>query len=308
MRREGSKDARLVARAGCAIDRIERREAGSMVLVAAHPDDETIGAGATLAYLVASGWRVEVLHVTDGAPRDVALRPALRDLSIEEAARVRREEVRAAIRAGRLEKGAGVMLAPSLAVADQEAARVMAPLARTLAARLAAASVDVVVTHPYEGGHPDHDAVAFAVHAAVALTSRTMGDPPRIVEMSSYHRRDGALVNGAFLPSMDVRCERVRDGRLDDVARARKRAMLDAFTSQRDVLAAFDTLAEPLRCAPYYDFTRPPHAGVLHYETLPFAWTGDDWRELASDALRQLGLTATALMQRPGCSSGAAHD
>ena len=42
---------------------------------------------------------------------------------------------------------------------EQALARVLRPLL---------AGTRVVVTHAYEGGHPDHDAVAFAVHAAVA--------------------------------------------------------------------------------------------------------------------------------------------
>src|SRR5512133_2737573 len=40
----------------------------STLVVAAHPDDEVIGIGGQLARL---GPRVHVLHVTDGAPRDM---------------------------------------------------------------------------------------------------------------------------------------------------------------------------------------------------------------------------------------------
>jgi N-acetylglucosamine malate deacetylase 2 len=44
---------------------------------------------------------------------------------------------------------------------------------------------EVIVTHSYEGGHPDHDACAFAVHHALELTRAQ--PVPVIVEASFYH-------------------------------------------------------------------------------------------------------------------------
>lgn len=266
----------------------------SILVVAAHPDDETIGVGATLASLVARGAHVRVLHVTDGAPRDPALRPTLRDLSPAAAAAVRRTELASALRAGGLDPR--TVLASPLGVADQEAALCMADTARALARALAASAPGVLITHPYEGGHPDHDAVAFAVHAAARLHASTSAvPPPRIAEMSSYHAApDGTQPDGTqprvacFLPCPSPACTARHDGHLDDAARARKRRMLDAFATQADVLASFGTESEPLRCAPAYDFTLPPHPGTLHYERLAFGWTGERWRALARDALASL--------------------
>src|SRR6185437_9724842 len=60
-----------------------------------------------------------------------------------------------------------------------------------------------VFTHAYEGGHPDHDAVAFAVHAACRLSDI----PPAIVEMPYYHRQDGRLITGEF-PTYFLRSRR----------------------------------------------------------------------------------------------------
>ena len=275
----------------CALERLALRGVGSSVLVvAAHPDDETIGVGATLGSLVAMGWRVRVVHVTDGAPRDPALRPTLRALGRSEAAAVRRSEVAAALRTGGLDPD--VVLAPSLGVPDQEAALAMVEVARALSRHLVESPPSVVITHPYEGGHPDHDAVAFAVRAALRMS----GVPTAIAEMSSYHAARGreGLESASFLPSRDVSCTARHDGLLDARTRARKRTMLDAFASQVDVLASFDTLAEPLRCAPAYDFTRPPHPGTLHYERLPFGWTGERWRALAREALKTQPAQLTA--------------
>src|SRR4029077_3455583 len=54
---------------------------------------------------------------------------------------------------------------------DQQAAFRLAELARRLAALFAERGIAVVLTHACEGGHPDHDAVAFAVHGAARLFS-----------------------------------------------------------------------------------------------------------------------------------------
>ena len=40
-----------------------------------------------------------------------------------------------------------------------------------------------VITHPYEGGHPDHDACAFAARAAV----RHSANKAKLMEFTSYH-------------------------------------------------------------------------------------------------------------------------
>jgi LmbE family N-acetylglucosaminyl deacetylase len=186
---------------------------------------------------------------------------------------------------------------PSLGVVDQEATLAIADITRAIALRLASLDVDVVVTHPYEGGHPDHDAVAFAVHAALELYERAR--PVLLAEMSSYHEERGRLVTARFLECGVPRCHRSHPGTLDDAARARRRRMLDAFASQTAVLSSFGDTAEPLRCAPRYDFERAPHPGPLHYERLPFGWTGARWRELARAAREELGLGERPITARP---------
>jgi len=275
----------------CAIDALDlegdaSRRPGRLLVVAAHPDDETIGAGATMGELARVGFCLGVLHVTDGAPRDPRLRPWSRGRSPEEAARVRRAEAHAALDAQGV---AGAVLLPSLGVPDLRAAFALAAIARAVAERIAAMDATVVVTHPYEGGHPDHDAVAFAVHAAVRIAG-ARGLTAALAEMTSYHWADGALVTARFRDGGPrPPCDRVWAARLDAAARARKRRMLDAFASQASVLAPFGVDDEPIRCAPEYDFSRPPHAGVVHYETLPFGVRAADVCALMRSAARELG-------------------
>ena len=59
---------------------------------------------------------------------------------------------------------------------------------------------------------------------------------------------------------------------------------------QRAVLAPFPIGEEAFRTAPAYDFTRPPHPGRLHYENYPWGMDGARFRDLAAQALRELGL------------------
>jgi len=61
-----------------------------------------------------------------------------------------------------------------------------------------------VVTHPYEGGHPDHDAAAFVT--CMRCGSRGKRETPLLaMEMTSYHGVGGKLTVGAFLGEPSVR-------------------------------------------------------------------------------------------------------
>ncbi len=234
----------------------------SVLIVVAHPDDETLGAGGHLAQMNLRG----ILHVTNGAPR---LSPNAREY-----ARTRRQELSAAL------ETAGIRVRRyELGHVDQEASLQLPLCARQVGALLDQIRPDVVLTHPYEGGHPDHDATAFAVHQAV----RQFDGSIRVWEMASYHNRDGAMVAGRFLPPADsiVAC------RLSDEKQQRKRNMLACFATQRAMLCQFPVETEFFRPAPNYDFTVPPHNGKLFYEQFDWGMTGARWRDLARQAMNQ---------------------
>lgn len=239
-----------------------RRPVGARVaLVVAHPDDETIAAGASLHLLPG----LLLVHVTDGAPRALA-DTAEFDTPADYAA-TRRGELRAALGVA----GASPELV-ELGVADQDASLHMPALARALSRLLDAHGIDAVITHAYEGGHPDHDATAFAVHAAA-------GRRP-VLEFAGYHADPaGALLTGRFLPGPDPTVIT-----LTGAEQARKRAMFDCFRTQARTLAAFGTQEEAFRPAAPYDFTAPPLPGRLNYEHWGWSMTGARWRALAQEA------------------------
>ncbi|WP_041453333.1 PIG-L deacetylase family protein [Anaeromyxobacter dehalogenans] len=252
-----------------------------LVVIAAHPDDETIGAASLLLR-----HRAAVVHVTDGAPRDPALRASGPARTRDDHARLRRDEALAALG----EAGLRASDVIGLGVVDQEASEAIDTVARELAALLRSLRPRLVVTHAFEGGHPDHDATALAGRAAIALLARTPGGAPALAEMTSYHRGpDGEVVTGAFLPSPAA--ERVR--RLGPGAREAKRRMLAAYASQRETLAPFRTEVERFRTAPPLDPRRRPHPGALHYEAMGWA-TFDALAARARRAAAALGLEEAA--------------
>lgn len=261
---------------------IERLTSRPVLLIAAHPDDETVGAGGLLPEFRDA----TVVTVTDGAPRDPGDAERAGCASREEYARLRREELLGALALA----GIPSCRALTLNLADQEASLEMAYLTMRLADVLKEVRPAAILTHPYEGGHPDHDATAFAVHAACARVA----SPPTVYEFASYHAasKDLAMIEaGTFLPDR----EEVETITLSDGARARKSEMIECFGSQLHMLRHWPLEVERYREAPVYDFTAAPHAGKLYYEHFDWGVTGRRWRLLAEEALRTLGASGAAL-------------
>lgn len=251
----------------------------STAVVVAHPDDETIGLGGRLPHLRGA----VLIHVTDGAPRDLRDARAAGFATREQYAQARREELRQALAVAGIEMCQERMLD----FIDQEASLDLVALAERLADIFQGIDPSVVLTHPYEGGHPDHDATAFAVHAACRLLEREHLMPPAILEFTSYHDCNGRICTGDFLSRVDVSERKLV---LAETEREHKRRMIECFATQQKMLQQFAVEAECFRPAPRYDFTHPPHAGRLHYERLNWDMTGTRWCALANEANHQLGL------------------
>ena len=257
----------------------DRRTVGpSVIIVVAHPDDETIGMGAQLCRFD----NALLVQITDGAPRDGRDAAAHGFTTIADNELARCAELDAALEVG---KAAGVTT-EIIAVPDQEACFNLVALTRLIAERLRSRVPDAVFVLPYEGGHPDHDAASFAVWAACRLIEIETSSWPAVIEMTSYHAIAKGLETGVFLPSSAP----VTTLGLTSTERLRKRRMIDCFVSQRELLPPFGIGVESFRIAPNHDFPHPPHRGELYYERLGWGITGEVWRCQAKAALEALGL------------------
>jgi N-acetylglucosamine malate deacetylase 2 len=231
---------------------------GSQVaLVVAHSDDETFMAEILMRFPEAL-----VMHVTDSAPDD---RNEWKDLPTREAyARLRAQELERALDAVG-HRGQRV----ALGVKDATAIHEVRNIRLRMRYYFACGDTKVVFTHTYEGGHPDHDAVAAAVH----------GQPtePMIFEAPYYRMEGAAQVWQKFIPdssTAELTVQLSREGR------KRKDRMLRAHRSQSRALQHVIDGIEFYRRAPAYDFTRPPNGGNLAQNYARAGIAADSWKSL----------------------------
>jgi N-acetylglucosamine malate deacetylase 2 len=258
-----------------------RADAPRTVLLAAHPDDETIGASAALYRLP----DVTVAYLTDGAPRDTRLRSPHVNGSRDFYACVRAEEAASALAIAGVPASRIVFLGG----VDQEAIAEAPRLLEGFLDVIRRCQPSVVITHPYEGGHPDHDTAALIAQLALPIMSGEAVAVPALLEMTSYHGRDGRRASGEFLPTNARGSYESVTLSLTPEERTMKARMFGSYVSQWHILSEFPLEPERLRAAPVYDFSRPPHDGQLWYEYLNWPTTNALWREAAKKLLERYG-------------------
>ncbi|WP_411080254.1 PIG-L deacetylase family protein [Streptomyces sp. cmx-18-6] len=207
-------------------------EAGRVVVVSAHPDDEVLGAGGTIARLVAAGLTVTVVSVTDGEgshPGSAVLTPG-------QLAELRARELEEALaELGMAEAEIVRLRLPDTGVGDHEE-----KLARELAALLPGAALCLA---PWtQDVHSDHEAAGRAASAA----SRAAGVPCALYPVWMWHWAEPG----------DSRVPWDRAARivLPAAAQALKRAALSRFVTQ----------IQPLGSAPEDTAVLPPEELTHH--------------------------------------------
>jgi N-acetylglucosamine malate deacetylase 2 len=237
----------------------------TLVLVA-HQDDEAAGCGALMQRM-----REPLLvFATNGAPRDNYFWQ--RYGSREEYARIRRQEALHAASASGIER------IRFLDFADQELHQQLPQALIALDQLVQDYRPSAILTLAYEGGHPDHDCCAFLSW----VLFRRHSIP--VWEMPLYHRVNGVPVIQQFLSGAS------EEHRLHVTTEelARKRVMFASYVSQGIVLSHFDLTLERFRRQAEYDFSRPPHEGLLNYEAWEWPMKGEDLCNAFSAVIKQL--------------------
>jgi len=188
-----------------------------LVVVAPHPDDETLGLGATIAQLVASGVNVQLISVSDGG----AARPGASPRERTRVEIIRKYELRRAT--GIL----GVSPPVSLGLPDGELADHEDTLAELLTGVFEEAAPGTWCAATWRGdGHPDHEAVGRAAAEACGRTGAPLLEYP----IWMWHWASPA---DPAVPWDRARCVRVPCWALD-----RKRLAAHCFRSQLEPGAA----------------------------------------------------------------------
>ena len=228
------------------------RMTGRRVLVLVpHPDDEVVGCAAAITRGRRDGVEFSALYLTTGVPPREALWPWQRR---HYARRVERRRAEALAAAAQLDIRV-------VGFSDRPSRRLKHDLGEALAAIGAAivrSGAETLWVPAWEGGHQDHDVANF-------LGSRLAGSVA-VSEYALYNFAGGGIRSQRFPETRGT--ETVL--RLDARERARKRALLALYRSERGNLAHVETEVESMRSLPRHDYTRPPHPGTLFAER--FHW------------------------------------
>lgn len=281
MRESAPHDGETVPDGKAFLEKLRLREAIPMdsrvAVVVAHPDDESIAFGAQLGRFPGG----IVVHVTDGAPENPKEWESKGFQTKQAYADVRKQELDNA-----LDIAGHTGLRTSFGVSDQQAPLTLAQNAEKLATLFLKQNTKFVLTHSYEGGHPDHDATAFAVHAAKALLQK-QGIDLFVIEAPVYRGEGSEIVWQDFASPNDAETVRLP---LTEEESVLKERMFAAHGSQRDTFPKVSIESEWLRVAPQYNFQELPNNGMLSRIFTRAGISSEKWLQLTGDALKKLGL------------------
>ena len=198
----------------------------SAVIVAPHPDDETLGAGGLIADLSHAGWRVDVVVVSDGARSH----PGTAGL-----AAIRAGEVLGAVRALGLTGTVSMLEFP-----DGRLGELTAPVVDALQPHI---DGHRLIVGPWgHDGHPDHEATGAAVRRAMARSEGPNPGERRLLRYPVW------AWHWATPSTLDLRSAAA--WAVSPRAQAAKRGAIESYRSQRT--AAFGPVIVGDHLLPYF--------------------------------------------------------
>lgn len=151
------------------VPELDLSDVDRLVVVAAHPDDESLGAGGLLARADRAGWVVEVVAATDGG----ASHPDSPTHTPERLAAIRRGELQDAVAAAAPDARVRSLGLPDGGLAGHED-----HLARTLVDLVGDGRRTLLVAPWRRDAHPDHEAAGRAAATAAARTGARLLEYP----------------------------------------------------------------------------------------------------------------------------------
>lgn len=281
------------------LDSLPRLKAptGTLIVIAAHPDDESLGAGGLIAAASAYGADVRVVVASDGEashPESGTVRP-------DELAATRRDEVRAAIAHLAPTAIVDFLHLPDGRLAEHEDDIVAAVGHRPPSGK-------ALVVAPWRGDrHPDHEACARAAERIAHRHEASLWQYP----IWAWH---WANPHSGELPT-----ERMRRLDLDEAACVAKKVALAEHVSQHTALSAADgdePILPPSVLAHFERafecFVLPAPAAQPAYFTSLYAGRDDPWgladrfyeQRKRSIVLGSLPRPSFARVFEPGCATG----
>ncbi len=246
-------------------------------VIVAHAGDEIFGAGCLISKLM----DVTILHATDGIGVELKHQSDSRFQKHDDHSDRIHGECLAALALANVPEDKVIDFSlPQYGLAQR-----LTYLTRKITAFLQQSRSDIILTHPYEGGHPDHDAIAFATHSALRILNHNGFKPPAVFEMALYPSGKPIAKVPEFLARMDSESTTLL---LDERSQKLKEEMYSCLKTQHDVVRASPANFERFRRPPRYDFTQLPQAGKLHYEHFDWAINADEWLALSTHAWSQL--------------------
>lgn len=248
---------------------------GSTLVLIAHPDDESVGCGILLQRIA----RASILVCTDGAPAIGRRWYSLLTNKRKRYAGRRLAEFRAA------SDIAGVRQWQMLpGIQDQTLHRALGRAAMLIAQYIEKQRPDAILSHAFDGGHPDHDCCALLANWAGGQFALP------VWEMPMYYRPSPAapLVYQRFLKANGS--EITLRPALDEIRI--KHLMLSRHRSQAAVIAHFNLAVESFRPQPDYDFAANPIPTLATFaacDNVPIASVLESFREFRfAPAVRRL--------------------
>ena len=222
-----------------------------ILVLVAHPDDEVVACAAAIGRAKATGAAVFALYLTDGCLARETMWPWRRNRHDDDVARRRAEGEGAAARLGITPVGWARRPARHLW-------RELPGVHAEMRAAIEAYEADQIWTPAYEGGNPDHD----GLNALASLFANQIS----VLEFAEYNFLGGRARAQQFPRPRGDEQTLV----LTPDEQRQKSALLHIYESERQNLGYVGVISECWRKLGAYDYSLPPHPGLLWYAR--FQW------------------------------------